>query len=176
MAIRRTKGQEASEERWLEVDAAMTGTLTFKDPVNLAINGRFEGTLDTRGSLSIGEQAKVKATIHGEKVVIGGTIQGDLVATMIVEVLASGRITGKVTTPRLVVHDGAIVQGTLEMAGPRGGGQWMTIDELARYLEVDASTVTQWAQEGRLPSERDGGTWKFERARIEEWLAQEKVK
>ena len=176
MEMRRTKGQEPSEERWLEVDAAMTGSLNLKDPVNLSINGQFEGTLDAKGNLLIGKSAQVKATIHAEKLVIGGEIQGDVVATTIVEVLATGRINGKITTPRLVVQDGAMVQGTIEMAGQRGAGQLMTVDELARYLEVDASTVTQWAQEGRLPGQRDGDTWQFERPRIETWLAQEKVK
>ena len=31
------------EEKILDVDAAMQGSLTFKDPVNLRINGKFEG-------------------------------------------------------------------------------------------------------------------------------------
>ena len=177
MALRRPKGQEPSDEKWLEVDAFMTGTLTFKDPVNLSINGRFEGTLDTKGNLSVGERAEVKATIKSEKLVIGGTINGDIVATNLIEVLPSGRINGKLTTPRLVGHDGAIIQATLDMAGDtRGGSQEMTVGELARYLEVDESTVSQWAQEGRLPAQRDGDAWRFQRNKIETWLAKEKIK
>ena len=31
------------EEKILDVDAAMQGNLIFKDPVNLRINGKFEG-------------------------------------------------------------------------------------------------------------------------------------
>ena len=176
MAIRRGKNEEPTQERWLEVDASMTGTLAFKDPVNLSINGRFEGTLDTKGNLSIGEQAQVKATITGEKVIIGGSVTGNLSATHLVEVLSTGRIQGKVTTPRLIVHDGGSIQGTLEMLGTRGNSQWMTVEELAGYLEVDGSTVSQWAQEGRLPGQREGGAWRFERSRIEQWLAHERVK
>ena len=176
MAIRRPKEQERPQERWLEVDATMTGTLTFKDPVNLLINGHFEGTLDTKGHLSIGERAQVKATIHGEKLVVGGTIQGTIVATVIVEVLATGRIHGKVATPRLVVHNGAVLHGTIEMMDQSQEGAWMNVEELARYLEVDASTIAQWVREGRLPGQREGEIWRFERAKIEEWLAQEKIK
>ena len=176
MAIRRGKGRGASEERWLEVDATMTGTLAFKDPVNLSINGRFEGTLDTKGNLSVGEQAQVTATINGERIIIGGRVHGTVLATGLVEVLASGRIHGKIQTPRLIVHDGATVHGTLEMEGSPSESQWMTIDELARYLEVDVSTVTQWAQEGRVPGQHEGGAWRFERARVEAWVAQEKIK
>ena len=48
-------------EKTLDVDASMQGSLIFKDPVNLKINGRFEGTLNTKGNLMIGEHATVNA-------------------------------------------------------------------------------------------------------------------
>ena len=176
MALGRQKQGEVSTEKWLEVDASMTGTLTFKDPVNLQINGRFEGMLDAKGNLSIGEHAQVKATIQGESIAIAGTVNGNVMATARVELHATGRLTGKVTTPRLVVHDGAILQGSIEMLGGRTDSPWMTIEELARYLEVDTNTVSQWAESGRLPAQQDGSQWRFDRTKIEEWLAHEKIK
>jgi excisionase family DNA binding protein len=179
MALGRQKseGNGSAGEKWLEVDASMTGTMAFKDPVNLQINGRFDGTLDTKGNLSIGEKAQVKATIQGETIIIGGTVNGNVTATSRVELLSTARLTGKIISPRLVMHDGAILQGTIEMLGGRGGdGPWMSTDELARYLEVDAATVVEWAQGGRLPAQKEGGQWRFERSRVEEWLSREKIK
>ena len=175
MALRRQRPEETEGEKWLEVDASMTGTLTFKDPVNLQINGRFEGTLYTKGNLSIGERAQVKATIHGEAVIVSGTIEGSVTASR-VELLSSARVTGKISSPRVVMHEGAILQGALDMVGSQGGRSWMTVEELARYLEVDAGTVSQWAQTGRLPAQRENDEWRFDRAKIEEWLAHEKIK
>jgi excisionase family DNA binding protein len=174
MAMRRKEDEGTS--RWLEVDASMTGTLTFKDPVNLQINGRFEGTLDAKGNLSIGEKAEVKATIRGDAISVAGTVSGTLTATGRVELLRSARVTGKVTTPRMIMQDGAVLHGTLEMLGSGGESAWLTVEELARYLEVDAATVTQWAQSGRLPGERENERWRFDRGKVEEWLAQEKIK
>jgi excisionase family DNA binding protein len=176
MALGRGKQSEAGTERWLEVDASMTGTLSFKDPVNLQINGRFEGTLDTKGNLSIGEKASVKATIRGESIVIGGAVEGTISATSRVELLSTARVTGKISSPRVAMQDGAILQGNLEMGAGRSDSPWMGVEELARYLEVEAATVVEWAQGGRLPAQRDGGQWRFERAKIEEWLAHEKIK
>jgi len=176
MALGRQKQNESDAERWLEVDASMTGSLTFKDPVNLQINGRFDGTLDTKGNLSIGEKAQVKATIQGESIRIAGTVTGNVTATTRVELLSTARLTGKVTSPRVVMQEGAVLQGTLEMLGGRSGSPWMTVEELARYLEVDAATVSEWAQGGRLPAKREGEEWRFERSRIEEWLTHEKIK
>jgi len=176
MALGRQKQPESGTERWLEVDASMTGTLAFKDPVNLQINGRFEGTLDTKGNLAIGQTAQVKATIQGEAIKVAGTVTGSIVATSRVELLAGARVTGKVTCPRVIMHDGAVLHGTLEMIGSRGAGAWMTAEELARYLEVDVSTVSQWAQAGKLPAQQEGTEWRFDRAKVEEWLAHEKIK
>lgn len=176
MAFRKQKDGEAGTERWLEVDASMTGTLAFKDPVNLQINGRFEGTLDTKGNLSIGDKATIKATIHGEAITIGGTVNGTVTGTSHVELLASARVTGKIVSPRVIMKDGAVLNGSLEMSGGTNTSPWMNVEELARYLEVEAETVSQWAQSGRLPSQREGGALRFERAKIEEWLAQEKIK
>ena len=174
MALRRK--EDGGAEKWLEVDASMTGTLAFKDPVNLQINGRFEGTLNTKGLLAIGEKAEVRATIQGDQISIGGTVDGTITATGRVELLSTARVTGKIIAPRLVVQDGAILHGTLEMAGSASTGKWMGVEDLARYLEVDSETVTQWAQAGRVPAQRENGQWRFERAKVEEWLAQERVK
>ncbi|MDP3703310.1 MAG: polymer-forming cytoskeletal protein [Candidatus Omnitrophota bacterium] len=175
MAFRKGKDDGSTGERWLEVDASMTGSLAFKDPVNLQINGRFEGTLDTKGNLSIGDKASIKATIRGEAITISGTVQGTVTATSHVELLSSARVEGKIISPRVIMKDGAVLNGTLEMTGGNAS-PWMNVEELARYLEVDGATVTQWAQSGRLPSQREGSSWRFERAKIEEWLAQEKIK
>jgi len=177
MALRRKP--EEQEPRWLEVDASMTGTLSFKDPVNLQINGRFEGTLDTKGQLSIGEAAHVKATIHGEQIRIAGTVEGAIIASQRMELLGTARVTGKVTTPKLLMQEGAILHGTCEMLTPQSQSpaqQWMNLDELARYLEIEANTILEWAQSGRLPGQREAGKWRFERRLVEEWLAQEKIR
>ena len=174
MGIRR-RG-DAGDEKVLEVDASMTGTLAFKDPVNLQINGRFDGTLDTKGSLLIGEKAQVKATIKGESITLGGTVTGNVTATNRVELLSSARVSGKISSPRVIMQDGAILNGTLEMGRGQNENPWMTVEELARYLEVDVATVTEWAKGGRLPSQHENNQWRFERSKVEEWLAQEKIK
>lgn len=174
MALGRNK-EARSTEKWLEVDASMTGSLAFRDPVNLQINGRFEGNLDTRGKLSIGEKAQVKANIQGESITIAGLVEGVVIATSRVELLGSARVTGKVVSPQVVMQQGAVLHGQIEMLG-LAGNTLMTVEELARYLEVEISTVNEWALAGRLPAERQGDTWRFERAKIEEWLAHEKIK
>ena len=160
MALGKPKHQESSAEKWLEVDASMIGTLAFKDPVNLQINGRFEGALDTKGNLSIGDKAVVKATIQGESITVAGSIEGQVTATKRLELLSTAKITGKAISPRIVMHEGALLHGSLDMLTP-GQGSWMNVEELSRYLEVEPSTVVDWAQAGRLPAQREAQGWRF---------------
>ena len=175
MALRR-RPEDEGQPRWLEVNASMTGTLSFKDPVNLQINGQFEGTLDTKGSLVIGDKAQIKATIRGESISIAGSVEGTVAASRRLELQPSARVVGKITTPRLIVQEGAVLHGTCEMLPDRTDSPWMTLEELARCLEVEVNTVLEWARSGRLPAQREGDAWRFERKRVEEWLAQEKIK
>lgn len=174
MALRRK--EEEAGPRWLEVNASMTGSLSFKDPVNLQVNGQFDGTLEIKGNLAIGEKAAVKATIRGEALSIAGSVEGDVSASQRLELLGTARVVGKLTTPRLIIHDGAVFQGTCQMLKSEGGSASMTLGELARYLEVEERTLLEWAQSGRLPAQQDGAQWRFDRRRVEEWLAQEKIK
>ena len=76
MALRDRKRE--GEERVITVDSAMQGSLSFKDPVHLRINGKFEGTLEVRGVLEIGEAALVEASIVGDDILIEGKVPAKL--------------------------------------------------------------------------------------------------
>ncbi len=173
-------------EKILDVDASMQGTLTFKDPVNLRINGTFEGTLNTKGNLTIGETAQVKATITGETVVIAGEVVGDIVASIELRLMAPARLVGDVETPSLVVQKGATLQGRLNMINAQGVREdrphtpgdrgTMGVDELASYLAVEKTLIFEWAESGKLPAVRDGKNWRFEKNKVDEWVASGKIK
>ena len=60
------------EEKVIEINAQMDGELAFGDTVNLRINGRFTGRLDTKGTLTIGQSAQVEAHVNGENIVVAG--------------------------------------------------------------------------------------------------------
>ncbi|MBF0254841.1 MAG: polymer-forming cytoskeletal protein, partial [Candidatus Omnitrophica bacterium] len=142
MFNRKTKATEVrAEDRILEIDASMRGSLSFKDPVNLMINGNFEGELDAVGTLTIGETAMVKARIRGERVILKGEMIGDLTASRSLEIHRSGRLVGDLETPSLSMHTGAVLQGQLSMlsAIERSGlerpeADVLNPEELAAYL------------------------------------------
>lgn len=174
-----TKRDRKNElEKVLDVNASMQGTLIFKDPVNLRINGRFEGVLNTKGSLMIGEQAVVNADITGESVVIAGSVSGNITALKELKLIAPAKVAGDIRTPLLSIAEGATFDGNSKMISGTSGyfENIMNAEDLAKYLEVDMNLVHEWANTGRLPGTRDGSAWKFERSKIDEWVAQGKIK
>lgn len=173
------KGGE-TEEKVLEVDASMQGSLVFKDAVNLRINGKFEGTLNTKGQLYVGERAEVKADIKGEDVTIAGRVSGDITAQKRLKVVSPGQVTGNINTKALIVEEGARIDGYCNMSSSSSSDfrsdRAITVDELAKYLEVDTSMIFDWAKNGRIPATKRGEEWIFDRIKIDEWLLKEKAK
>lgn len=49
----------------------------------------------------------------------------------------------------------------------------LTADDLVAYLKLPQSTVYRLAQEGQIPGHKVGKHWRFHRAVIDRWLANE---
>jgi len=176
---RRFKQAETDmKEKILDVDASMQGTLSFNDPVNLRVNGKFDGKLNTKGSLLIGANAKVNADIVGEHVTIAGNVTGNLKARNELRLISPAVVVGNIETPVLSIAEGAILNGNIKMPGAKNADiakQMLSIDEVADYLEIDKNLVTEWADNGRLPGVKDGKSWRFDRAIVDTWVTNEKI-
>src|SRR5512137_252496 len=91
-------GREAMNA-FLGEGTSFKGVLTFEGTVR--IDGRMEGEIITKDTLVVGEAATVSATIHTGVVVVSGTVRGDIIAEKKVEILATGKLYGNITTPSL---------------------------------------------------------------------------
>ncbi|MBI4707139.1 MAG: polymer-forming cytoskeletal protein [Candidatus Omnitrophica bacterium] len=158
------------EEKVLDVDAAMQGTLSFKDPVNLRINGKFEGNLETRGNLTIGQAATVVADIVGDNIIVGGRVRGRITAKERLTLLPTAIVEGEIYPVKLNVAEGAIMEGRCFMLH-----DFLNPEELARYLEVDINSIMEWAGSGKIPAHKEGENWRFERKAIDSWVASDKI-
>ena len=49
----------------------------------------------------------------------------------------------------------------------------MTIQETSRYLRIPVSSLYKLAQEGRIPCQKVGRHWRFNRSTLEKWIARE---
>ena len=93
---------------------SIKGDLTGNE--DLVIDGNIEGRIDLpNNQLTIGPEGKIKADIHAKSAVVVGHVSGNVSATERIEVQASGIVDGDVRSPRLVVQEGAVLNGAVEM-------------------------------------------------------------
>jgi cytoskeletal protein CcmA (bactofilin family) len=100
---------------------SLTGEI--KGGEDLVIEGRVEGAIDLQGhALHLGPKSSVTAEIRARSVTIEGQVDGTLYCAEKLEIMASGRVTGTISTPRLALEDGARFKGSIDM-GPDADGQ-----------------------------------------------------
>ena len=68
--------------------------------------------------MTVGPNAKVIANLDAKKVVVVGTVDGNIKATEVIELQKTGAITGDLTTARIAVEDGAFLKGSVNIVRP----------------------------------------------------------
>tara|TARA_Y100000589_G_scaffold288187_1_gene289465 strand:- start:7786 stop:7986 length:201 start_codon:yes stop_codon:yes gene_type:complete len=48
--------------------------------------------------------------------------------------------------------------------------KWLTIDELAEYLKMGRTKLYTMAQQGKVPGNKIGNQWRFDREEIDRWI------
>jgi len=101
----------------LSSDIDFSGTLNFEKP--FLIRGRLSGNIVSRGLLVIDEEAIVNANINASRVIIRGSVKGDVVASEKVEVAIMGKLVGNVTAPEIYMESGCVFNGRCIMTEKR---------------------------------------------------------
>jgi cytoskeletal protein CcmA (bactofilin family) len=92
----------------------LTGETSFQ--AMLRIDGHLTGRITSEsGTLIVGATGRVDANVTVASAIISGTVNGDVVATEKLELTRSARVIGNIQTPRLVIEDGAIFEGSSAM-------------------------------------------------------------
>jgi cytoskeletal protein CcmA (bactofilin family) len=82
---------------------------------DVLVEGTVEGQIRINKDLRVGQGGTVKATIDAQSVVVSGEVIGDCHAVNRVEIQASGRLTGNIRAPRVVIAEGAVFKGNSDM-------------------------------------------------------------
>jgi cytoskeletal protein CcmA (bactofilin family) len=98
---------------YLDKGSKIMGKLFFEGPVR--IDGQVDGEISANDIVVIGEGAVVTAQLKAASVVIAGKISADIIAAKRVEIRPTAKVFGNITTPVLVVEDGALFEGHCTM-------------------------------------------------------------
>jgi cytoskeletal protein CcmA (bactofilin family) len=92
------------------------GQITSKEDVT--IQGQVDGSISMEeGALLIAQTAKVKADAQVTRLTIHGTFAGDIAASERAELSPSANVTGSLIAPSIVIQDGAVFNGSIEVTG-----------------------------------------------------------
>lgn len=106
-------GSKSRLNGFLDAGSHLEGTLRFDD--TFRVEGRLTGTVESEGSLYVGERGQVQGEIRVARLYVSGTVDAVVETAERVEVAPGGRLLGEVTSPCLVIEEGAVFQGRSKM-------------------------------------------------------------
>ncbi|MBW2039817.1 MAG: polymer-forming cytoskeletal protein [Deltaproteobacteria bacterium] len=102
-----------------EVNAFLGGETSFDGKLSYSgavrLDGRFKGEIHSEDILVVGETAKIEGKINVGAAIIQGEVVGNITAKEKVELQHPGRVIGDITTPSIIIDDGAIFEGNCKM-------------------------------------------------------------
>lgn len=138
---------------------------TYNSARDLRVEGQVKGTIVCKGTLHVAQGASVKASIEAEAISVAGELEGEINCRGRLELLQTGRVKGQISTQSLVIHEGAVYDGDLEMGGTAGRARRTRPVERDRSESADVSATpavaeapvveTPGAQESPAPAEPD---------------------
>ena len=92
---------------------SIKGSVKFLN--ELFIDGEVEGTIDSTGTLTIGEHARIRGEIRTKSVKVQGTVEGNIFVTERCELQAGCTLHGDIEAPRLMVDENVKFQGNAKV-------------------------------------------------------------
>lgn len=118
-SVMKTAKQQAANPRHggnavVGVSIKIQGDISGEE--NLLINGTVEGIVDFREhNVVVGEKGRVHANVNAKNITVEGEIKGDLRGGEQIVIKPSGRVTGDIHAPRVILDDGCQFKGSVDM-------------------------------------------------------------
>ena len=92
------------------------GEITAQEPLTIA--GRVDGAIHVTGHIVTVERgARIDADISAAGIVVAGEVKGALAADTRIHLQPGAEVEGDLSAPRIVVDEGAFVQGRVHVEG-----------------------------------------------------------
>lgn len=105
--------RSSAASTFLDASSAFEGVIHSSEPLRL--DGRVKGEIHCEHSVAIGESAHIEATIRADAVVIAGEVRGEVHAARKITLAATARMVGELTTPGIVIEEGAELVGRIQI-------------------------------------------------------------
>jgi cytoskeletal protein CcmA (bactofilin family) len=86
---------------------------------DLFIDGEVEGTVELKdNNLTIGPNGNVHADVQARSIIVLGRLHGNVRAGDKVEIRKTGSLEGDLATARIIIEDGAVFRGSIDIVQP----------------------------------------------------------
>lgn len=114
----------------------LTGETEFH--AMLRVDGHLVGTVSSEaGTLIIGTNGQVDANISVAAAMINGSVNGDVIASEKLQLGRTARVLGNIQSPRLIIEEGAILEGSCNMLKARETQEEEAVAAAAQYEEEE---------------------------------------
>lgn len=94
-------------------DSDFQGDISIKGAAR--VDGNVDGNVKVSGTLIVGSTGRITGLVEVAAAVIGGEVLGDITASERVELTATAKVLGDVTTKIIVIDENAVFQGKCDM-------------------------------------------------------------
>ena len=121
----------------------LTGETSFQ--AMLRVDGHLMGTVTSEnGTLIVGTQGQVDANMAVSAAMINGNVNGDILATERIQLGRTARVVGNIQTPKLIIEDGAIFEGSCSMLKAKEQLETAAVEAESHYRAAEyASTQNE---------------------------------
>lgn len=103
---------------WIGASVEIKGDLTSSE--DLTIAGKVEGDVTVKAhAVTIASESRIRGNITARAVTVHGHVIGTIASDGTVVVGETGNVEGDITAPRMVVKEGAVLRGRVQMSAPR---------------------------------------------------------
>lgn len=104
-----------SEQTVINKGITIKGEITGTSPIEVL--GSIEGTAGTEGLLHIRPGGRVTGAVAGKSVIVEGEVEAQIHGQQKVELRATAKVVGDISTKALVIAEGATFDGNVKMSG-----------------------------------------------------------
>ncbi len=109
-----SSGSFSQKRSFIGQTIVVNGELDSEEEI--LIEGRIEGIVRSKGLVIIGKNGIVDAEIEAREIIVIGKVNGNVNGIKKVEIKPDGELNGNIISQRVVLAEGAIFKGNIDMS------------------------------------------------------------
>jgi cytoskeletal protein CcmA (bactofilin family) len=110
---RRISDSPAGPTTYIAPSTKIVGTITGQGPYVFC--GTVEGDCDINGPVTLADGGRWHGTLKATDIIVGGVVEGDVVARQRVEIAGTARVSGSLSGNSIAVAEGAVIEGEIKV-------------------------------------------------------------